>query len=106
MLSNSTPIAHSSQMATDKPRVAAYLSNQNYQQLKKFCSEQGIKGLSTGIDLILSQYFGTDSKSSRGASALGEGVTRAEVSELISQECSAYFQRLEAVEDELKKRLA
>ena len=93
-------------MATDKPRVAAYLSHQNYQQLKEFCSEHELKGLSTGIDLILSQYFSTDSKSSRGASPLGEGVTRAELSELISQECSAYFQRLESVEDELKKLLA
>ncbi|MGK7875002.1 MAG: MBL fold metallo-hydrolase [Xenococcaceae cyanobacterium] len=102
-------------MATDKPRVAAYLSHQNYQQLKEFCQKHGIKALSSGIDIILSKYFGSETLGSIPASTLGEVVTRAEVEELISQALSAfefkihsskleaYSQPPEVVEEVLKK---
>jgi len=65
-------------MATENPRVATYLTKGNHEALQDYCTRNGIKSLSAGIDRILTEFFGrlpADPRSTPQASSVSSDVT-------------------------------
>lgn len=93
-------------MATENPRVATYLAKGNHEALQDYCTLNGIKSLSAGIDRILTEFFGRLPEDPRSTPTATVSSTPDEVIDRIatleSRESQA-SQKLQELEERLGK---
>lgn len=92
-------------MATENPRVATYLTKQNHEALQDYCTLNGIKSLSAGIDRILTEFLGRlpeDPRSTPTETSIPSSTPN-EVTERISSLESQMTQKLQELEERLGK---
>jgi hypothetical protein len=89
-------------MATENPRVATYLTKENHEALQDFCTLNGIKSLSAGIDRILTEFFGRLPEDPRSTPPTASN-TPSEVVDRIATLESQMSQKLVELEERLGK---